>query len=164
MLTVDPILSDLNRPDDSEVCAEYLSVSGRSEEEEERSAGRSTYCSASSSKSHFSVPKIDFVGKFEIIKIKPNEMIKNFRTNFVKTETGSKLNPNCEPYVPTGSSEQVFTSSSPRQSDCDVKPFDPQEFYQKVCCYACGRPGYIAKNCLHRPTEFFYVKNQKVTP
>ncbi|KAL8200002.1 hypothetical protein R6Q57_011341 [Mikania cordata] len=60
-LTIDPILSDLNRSDDSEVCVEDLSVSGRSEEEEEKSVGRSTNCSVSSSKSHFSVPKVDFV-------------------------------------------------------------------------------------------------------
>ncbi|KAD4586040.1 hypothetical protein E3N88_23641 [Mikania micrantha] len=43
-------------------------------------------------------------------------------------------------------------------------PFDPIEFHQKVCCYACGKPGHIARHCLHRPTEFFCWKNQKVTP
>ncbi|KAL8204448.1 hypothetical protein R6Q57_010071 [Mikania cordata] len=144
--------SYLNRSNDSEVCEEDLSVSGRSEEEEERSVGRSTYCS---------VPKVDFVGKFETIKIKPNEMIKNFSTNFVKIgddvknkrvlesksspltekvneshstiriEMSSKLNLNYEPYVLTRSLEQLSTCSSPGQSDCDVKPFYPQEFYQK---------------------------------
>ncbi|KAL8228439.1 hypothetical protein R6Q57_016023 [Mikania cordata] len=58
-LTIDPILTDLNRSDNSEVCAEDLSISGRSEEEEERSAGRSTNCSVSSSKSHF-VPRFKY--------------------------------------------------------------------------------------------------------
>ncbi|KAL8205620.1 hypothetical protein R6Q57_009171 [Mikania cordata] len=45
---------------------------------------------------------------------------------------------------------QASTSSSFGQSDCDIKP--------------CGRPGHIARHCLHRPTKFFYGKNQKVTP
>ncbi|KAL8228422.1 hypothetical protein R6Q57_016006, partial [Mikania cordata] len=46
-------------------------------------------------------------------------------------ENGSKLNSNCKPYVPSGSLEQVSTSSSSSQSDCDVKPLDPKVFYQK---------------------------------
>ncbi|KAD3067019.1 hypothetical protein E3N88_34899 [Mikania micrantha] len=75
-----------------------------------------------------------------------------------------ELNPNCEPYIPTGSLEQISSNSSSSQSNCDVKPFDPIEFHQKVCCYACGKPGHIARHCLHRPTEFFYGKNQKVIP
>ncbi|KAL8217965.1 hypothetical protein R6Q57_021338 [Mikania cordata] len=121
--------------DDSEVCADNLSDTGRREKQEERSAGRSRECSTSSSKSHF-VPKIDFFGRFETIIIKPNEMFKNFNSTFVKIdddvlesdssplklvnraqstitkEAGSKLNPNCEPYVPTGSLEQGSTSTS----------------------------------------------------
>ncbi|KAL8228445.1 hypothetical protein R6Q57_016029, partial [Mikania cordata] len=84
-LTVDPILSDLNRSDDSEVCAEDLIVSEKV------------------TKAHSTITR----------------------------ETGSKLNSTCEPYVPTGSLEKVSTSSSPCQSDCDVKSFDPREFYQK---------------------------------
>ncbi|KAL8226607.1 hypothetical protein R6Q57_016439 [Mikania cordata] len=82
-LSADPVMTDLNNSDDSEVCAENLSVSGRREKEEERSASRSTYCSTSSSKSHF-VLKVDFVGRFETIKIKKNEMFKDFKTKFVK--------------------------------------------------------------------------------
>ncbi|KAD6796331.1 hypothetical protein E3N88_07227 [Mikania micrantha] len=85
-LTVDPILSDLKHSDDSKVYVEGLSVSGQSEKKEERSAGRSTYCLVSSNNSQFSVPKVDFVGKFETICIKPNEMIKKFWTQFVKTD------------------------------------------------------------------------------
>ncbi|KAL8204468.1 hypothetical protein R6Q57_010091, partial [Mikania cordata] len=46
-------------------------------------------------------------------------------------EVSSKLNPNCEPFVPTGSLEQASTSSSSGHSDCDVKPFDPKEFHEK---------------------------------
>ncbi|KAL8223239.1 hypothetical protein R6Q57_020638, partial [Mikania cordata] len=133
-LTVDPNLTYVNRSDDSADCAKSLSVS---------------------------VPKVYFVEKFETITIKPNEMIKNFMTKFVKTdvgvnnkgvlkpsashlkenvnkahstitiETGSKLNPNCEPYVPSGSLEQVSTSSSLGLRDCDVKLYDPKEFFQK---------------------------------
>ncbi|KAL8229308.1 hypothetical protein R6Q57_014208 [Mikania cordata] len=79
-------------------------------------------------------------------------------------EAGSKLNPNCEPFVPIGSLEQASTSTSSGYGDCDVKPFNPKEFQEKLCCFACGRPGHISRNCLHRPTEFFYGKNQKVTP
>ncbi|KAL8217992.1 hypothetical protein R6Q57_021365, partial [Mikania cordata] len=139
-----------------------ISILGRSEEEEKRSAGRSTNCSVSSSKSHFYVPKDDFVRKFKTIKIKANEMVKNFRSNFVKTgdnvkkkcvlepnssplteklnmahstitiKAGTKLNPNYEPYVPTGSLEQASINSSHGLSDSNVKPFDPQEFYQKI--------------------------------
>ncbi|KAL8225984.1 hypothetical protein R6Q57_018541 [Mikania cordata] len=62
----------------------------------------------------------------------------------ITREAGLMVNPNCEPYVPTGSLEQVSTTSSPGQNDCDVKPFDPQEFYQKVCFYACGILRHIA--------------------
>ncbi|KAL8228375.1 hypothetical protein R6Q57_015959 [Mikania cordata] len=54
--------------------------------------------------------------------------------------SGSKLNPNSEPYVLNGSLEQAFTSS------------------------ISGRPCHIARHFLHRPTEFFYGKNQKVKP
>ncbi|KAL8226694.1 hypothetical protein R6Q57_016526 [Mikania cordata] len=82
----------------------------------------------------------------------------------ITVEMGLKLNPNCEPYVPSGSLEQVSTSSSTGFSDCDVKPYDFSEFHQKFCCYACGRPVHIARHCLQRPNEFFYGKNLKVTP
>ncbi|KAL8249381.1 hypothetical protein R6Q59_006249 [Mikania micrantha] len=82
----------------------------------------------------------------------------------VTPEAGSKLNPNCELYVPTRSLEQASTSSISGMSDCDVKPFDPKEFHDKVCCYACGRTCHIARHYMHQPTEFFYGKNQKVTP
>ncbi|KAL8226693.1 hypothetical protein R6Q57_016525 [Mikania cordata] len=76
----------------------------------------------------------------------------------------SELNPNCERYVPTVSLEQVSANTLSGQGNFDVEPFDPIEFHQKVCCYACGKPCHIARHCLHRPTEFFYGKNQKVTP
>ncbi|KAL8208943.1 hypothetical protein R6Q57_008355 [Mikania cordata] len=57
-LIVNPILSDLNHSDDSEVCAEGLSVCRQSEEKEEISVGRNIDCSVSSNKSQFSVPKV----------------------------------------------------------------------------------------------------------
>ncbi|KAL8205677.1 hypothetical protein R6Q57_009228 [Mikania cordata] len=88
-LIADPVLTDSNSSENSEVCAESSSVTGRREKEEERSASRSTNCSTSSSKSHF-VPKVDFVERFETIKIKPNEMFKNFKTNFVNTSDDVK--------------------------------------------------------------------------
>ncbi|KAL8211187.1 hypothetical protein R6Q57_005624 [Mikania cordata] len=95
--------------------------------------------------------------------IKPRETVNNAYYT-ITIEAGSKLNLNCEPSVSTGSLEQASTSSTSSQSDCDVKPFDPKEFHDKVCCYACGRPSHIVRHCLYRPTEFFYGKNQKVTP
>ncbi|KAD5802663.1 hypothetical protein E3N88_14023 [Mikania micrantha] len=168
MHTADPIMTN-----DSEVCAEKLIVAGLKEKKVERSAGKSTECSTSTSKSSF-VPKTDFVGKFDEIDINLNDMLKHFQKTFaikstfsplttqtapahstVTKEESSLLNPNCKPYIPTSSSIQ---------SNCDVKSFDPIEFHQKVCCYACGKPGHIARHCLHRPTEFFYGKNQKVIP
>ncbi|KAD4385615.1 hypothetical protein E3N88_25784 [Mikania micrantha] len=181
ILTVDPVMTN-----DSEVCAEKLSVTASEEKEVERSARRSTDCSTSTSQSSF-VPITDFVGKFDEINIKPNDMLKSFQKTFainhvsqstsspltkqaalahstVIKEEGSQLNPNCEPYVPTGSLEQVSSNLSSGQSNCDVKPFDPIELHQKVCCFACGKPSHIARHCLHRPTEFFYGKNHKVTP
>ncbi|KAD4180306.1 hypothetical protein E3N88_28897 [Mikania micrantha] len=168
VISADPVITD-----DSEVCAEKLSVAGLKEEKVERSAGRSTDCSSSTSKSFF-VPTIDLNRKFDEINININDMPKHFQKTFaikstlsplttqtapahptVTKEESSLLNPNCEPYIPTS-----FSS----QSNCDVKPFDPIEFHQKVCCYACGKPGHIARHCLHRPTDFFYGKNQKVIP
>ncbi|KAL8209447.1 hypothetical protein R6Q57_006179 [Mikania cordata] len=131
-LTVVPIVPNVS--DVSEICAEKVSVRGLDEKEEERSAGRSTDCSTYSCSSYF-VPKTVFVGKFDEIKIKPNDMLKHFKKTFSKNcvpklissplinqaavanstvtkETYSQLNPNCEPYVPTTSVEQVSSSSS----------------------------------------------------
>ncbi|KAL8225885.1 hypothetical protein R6Q57_018442 [Mikania cordata] len=191
-LAADPVLTELNDSDNSDVCAESLSISGSKEKKEQKSANRSTDCSTSHNKSHF-VPIVDFVGRFESITVKPNEMIKDFKTKFAKInddvkkivlesdssplteqvtqvhstvipEVGSQLKPNCEPYVPTGSLERASTSSISSLSNCDAKPFDPKKFHDKVCCYTCGRPGHIARHCLHRPTEFFYGRNEKVTP
>ncbi|KAL8224208.1 hypothetical protein R6Q57_019683 [Mikania cordata] len=189
--SVDDLLLKSDRS--SEFCAESVRVSGSREKKEERSASRSIDGSTSQSKSHC-VQIVYFVGIFESITIKPKEMIMNFKTKFTKIddyvknkiilesdpsplteqatqahstvtpETCSKLNPNFVPYVPTGSLEHASTSSISGLSDCDVKPFDPKEFHDKVCCYACGRPGHIARHCLHRPTEFFYGKISKVKP
>ncbi|KAL8224053.1 hypothetical protein R6Q57_019528 [Mikania cordata] len=125
-LTVDPILSDLNHSDDSEVCAEGLIVSGQSEEMENETAGRSTDCSVSSNKSQFLVPKVDFVGKFQTINIKPNEMIKNFRTKFVKTDVDVKnkcvLKSNVSPFK-----EKVNTAYSTitREIEDDLARLSP---------------------------------------
>ncbi|KAL8228481.1 hypothetical protein R6Q57_016065 [Mikania cordata] len=143
-LTADPVVTDPNISDDSEVCADSLSDTG----------------------------------KFETIKLKQNEMFKNFNSTFAKNDDdvlksvssplkqrrGSKLNPKCEPFVPTGSLEQASTSNSSCHGDCDVKSLDPKQFHENVCCCACGRPSHIARICQHRPTEFFYGKNKKVTP
>ncbi|KAL8217995.1 hypothetical protein R6Q57_021368 [Mikania cordata] len=117
-LTEDPIVTELNDSNSSEVCAESVSVS-----ESDPSP-----LTEQLTQSHSTVtPKL-----------------------------GSKLNPNSEPYVPTGPLEQASTSSIFGLSDCEVKTFDPKEFHDKVCRYAWGRPRHIARHCLHRPTEFFY--------
>ncbi|KAL8209129.1 hypothetical protein R6Q57_008541 [Mikania cordata] len=131
-LTIDPTLP--NVPDVSVICEEKVSVTGLDEKEEEKSARRSTDCSTSSCSSYF-VPKTVFVGKFDEIKSKPNDMLKNFKKTFSKNcvpklissplinqtavanstvtkETNSQLDPNYEPYVPTTSVEQVSPSSS----------------------------------------------------
>ncbi|KAL8224098.1 hypothetical protein R6Q57_019573 [Mikania cordata] len=93
-----------------------------------------------------------------------SEEIENESCFTLIEETGSKLNTNYEPYVPSRPLEQVSENSIPGSSDCEVNPFNLNELYQKVCRNACGRPGHIAKHCLHRSTEFFYGMNQKVTP
>ncbi|KAL8202047.1 hypothetical protein R6Q57_011194 [Mikania cordata] len=69
----------------------------------------------------------------------------NMAHSTITKEVGSKLNPNFEPYVPTGSLEQASASTSHGQGDCDVKPFDPKDFHEKVCYFACGRPDHIAR-------------------
>ncbi|KAL8229789.1 hypothetical protein R6Q57_014689 [Mikania cordata] len=84
-----------------------------------------------------------------VVEIQPKEY-KGHST--ITKEAGSKLNPNCEPFVPTGSLEQAFTSSSSSRSDCDVKPFDVKEFHEKVCCFACGRP---RPNCQKLSTQTY---------
>ncbi|KAL8204483.1 hypothetical protein R6Q57_010106 [Mikania cordata] len=80
-LTVGPLFVS----DDSEICADSLNNTGLREKNEERSDGRSTKCSSSSRKTSF-VPKTDFVGRFDEIKIKSNEMFKNFISTFVKKD------------------------------------------------------------------------------
>ncbi|KAL8200378.1 hypothetical protein R6Q57_011717 [Mikania cordata] len=153
-LTADPIETSPNISDDSKICADSLIKTCVIKKNEERSAGRSTYCSTSFGTSSF-ISNNDFVGNVDKVKIKTNEMSKNFKSTFVKKnviletissrlhheykghstitkEEGSKLNPNCEPFVPTRSLEQASTSSFSSHSDCDVKPFDPKEFHEKV--------------------------------
>ncbi|KAL8217988.1 hypothetical protein R6Q57_021361, partial [Mikania cordata] len=152
-LTANPVETDLNISDDSEACADSLNDTGLRGKNEERSVGRSIDCSTSFRTSSF-IPKTDFVGRYYEIKIKPNEIFKNFNSTFGKNDViletissslhqvnralftitkkaGSKLNPNCEPFVPTRSLEQVSTSTSSGHADCDVKSFDPKEFHEK---------------------------------
>ncbi|KAL8211270.1 hypothetical protein R6Q57_005707 [Mikania cordata] len=136
-LIVDPMFVS----DDSEICADSLSDAGLRDKDEEKVLG----------------------GAQNDIDSSPLKQVNRAHSTITK-EASSKLNPNCEPYVPTESLEQAPTSTSPSQGDCDVKPFDPKYFNGKVCCFACGRPGHITRHCLYRPTEFFYGKNQKVTP
>ncbi|KAL8216002.1 hypothetical protein R6Q57_022839 [Mikania cordata] len=92
-LTADPVLTDLNNSDNSEVCAESLIVTEPD-----------------------SSPLSEQVNKAD---------------STITPEAVSKLNPNCEPYILTGSLEQASTSSFSGLSDCDVKPFDPKEFHDK---------------------------------
>ncbi|KAL8224230.1 hypothetical protein R6Q57_019705 [Mikania cordata] len=158
-------------------------------EEEEITVGRSADYSTSSSKSQF-VPNTDFIGCFGTIKMRPNEMFKNFKTTFITIgddvknkyvlesgssplkqvnrahstitkEAGSKLIPNCEPYVPTRSLEQDSTSTSLGQGDCDVKPFDPKDFHDKTDWPSCLDSGQAL---LVISALRFQNPNQKITP
>ncbi|KAL8214138.1 hypothetical protein R6Q57_003587 [Mikania cordata] len=124
-LTADAIETSPNISDDSEMCADSLNKTGVRGKIEERSARRGTYCSTSFGTSSF-ISNTDFVGKVDEFKIKTNEMSKNFKSTFVKKnviletissclhheykghstvtkEACSKLNPYCEPFVPTRS-------------------------------------------------------------
>ncbi|KAL8244166.1 hypothetical protein R6Q59_010424 [Mikania micrantha] len=84
-LTADPVETGPNISDDSEVCADRLNNTGVRGNIEERSAWRRTECSTSFRTSPFT-PITDFVGRFDDIKIKPNEMSKNFNSTFVKND------------------------------------------------------------------------------
>ncbi|KAL8231514.1 hypothetical protein R6Q57_001292 [Mikania cordata] len=84
-LTTDPVEIGHNISDDSEECADSLNDTGLRGKNEERSDGRSIKCSTSFRTSPF-IPKTDFVGRFDEIKIKPNEMCKNFNSTFVKND------------------------------------------------------------------------------
>ncbi|KAL8231997.1 hypothetical protein R6Q57_001775 [Mikania cordata] len=129
-ISVDDMLMKSDRRCD--FTTDSLNDTGPTEKNEERSDGKSTECSSSFRKSSF-IPKIDFAGRFNEIKIKPNEMFKNFNSTFAKNvdvlesvsssvkqvnrahstitkEAGSKLNPNCEPFVPTGSLDNALPS------------------------------------------------------
>ncbi|KAL8225951.1 hypothetical protein R6Q57_018508 [Mikania cordata] len=55
----------------------------------------------------------------------------NMANSMIIKEMGSKLTPNCEPFVPTESLEQASTGTSSGHDDCDVKLFDPNEFHEK---------------------------------
>ncbi|KAL8224140.1 hypothetical protein R6Q57_019615, partial [Mikania cordata] len=79
-LTIDPNLKDMNCFDDSEICAENLSTSNQVDEQLERRARKRTNYPVVLNNSKFFVSKIDYVGNFKTINIKPNEMIPNFKT------------------------------------------------------------------------------------
>ncbi|KAL8214151.1 hypothetical protein R6Q57_003600 [Mikania cordata] len=154
-LIADPVETDPYISNNSEVCVDSLNDIGLWGKNEERSSWKSTEFPSSSRKSSF-IPKTYFVGRFDEIKIKPNEMFRNFNSTFAKNvdvnkahsmitkEVDLMLNTNCEPFVPTGSLEQ------------------PLQVLPLVMVIVIL--GHIARNCLHRPTEFFYGNNQKVTP
>ncbi|KAL8204421.1 hypothetical protein R6Q57_010044 [Mikania cordata] len=65
--------------------ANSLNDSGMRGKNEERSARRSTECSTSFRTSNF-IPKTDFMGRFDEIKIKPNDLFKNFNSTFGKND------------------------------------------------------------------------------
>ncbi|KAL8205557.1 hypothetical protein R6Q57_009108 [Mikania cordata] len=113
-LTAAPIVTDLNGSNSSKVCVESVSVLGSKERKEERGATRSTDCSTSHSKSHF-VPIVDFVGRFESITIKPNEMIKDFKTNFTKIDDdiNNKIVLESDPSLLTEQETQVHSTVTP---------------------------------------------------
>ncbi|KAI3717422.1 hypothetical protein L1987_69024 [Smallanthus sonchifolius] len=37
-------------------------------------------------------------------------------------------------------------------------------YSQKQTYYTCGKAGHIARNCMHRPYEPYYMKNERTTP
>ncbi|KAI3755033.1 hypothetical protein L1987_54826 [Smallanthus sonchifolius] len=37
-------------------------------------------------------------------------------------------------------------------------------YARKQTCYTCGKAGHIARHCMHRPYESYYMKNQRTTP
>ncbi|KAL8217926.1 hypothetical protein R6Q57_021299, partial [Mikania cordata] len=96
-LTADPVKTDPNISDNSDVCVDSLNDRGLRGKNEERSAGRNTECSTS-----FRTPP--FIPKTEFVEYKGRSTITK--------EAGSKLNPNCEPFVPTGSLEQASANVS----------------------------------------------------
>ena len=55
-------------------------------------------------------------------------------------------------------------SYSSQPSSYGSNNVDYASYARKQTCYACGKPGHIARNCFHRPTNYYYGKNQKVTP
>ncbi|KAL8205613.1 hypothetical protein R6Q57_009164 [Mikania cordata] len=135
-LTVYSILSYLNRSTDSEV-----SVKRKKNEV----LGGAQILQSHLANHIFLFQKTDFVKTVDDVK---NKCVLETNTSpltekvtealsIIRREKGSKLNTNFEPYVPNWSLEQVTTSSYPCQSDCDVNPIGPQEFYQK------GRPNKL---------------------
>ncbi|KAD4385632.1 hypothetical protein E3N88_25801 [Mikania micrantha] len=61
--------------------------------------------------------------------VSPSKENKVYST--ITKETGSKLNPNYVPYIPNGSLKRFSSGSAPGSSDCDVRPFDLNEFHMK---------------------------------
>ncbi|KAL8265781.1 hypothetical protein R6Q59_003125 [Mikania micrantha] len=47
-----------------------------------------------------------------------------------------------------------------QRSSCGSNSSFYAPYEKKQTCFACGKPSHIARNCIHRPTEFY----QKVTP
>ena len=99
---------------------------------------------------------------------KHKQSLNAFAQPFIKTEPFQKATINTCHHNTTNVSgtsymvQKPVTSQSPSVSSSSnthgVKHLKPYP------CYACGKPGHNARHFLHRPTDFYYGKNQKVTP
>ncbi|KAL8208971.1 hypothetical protein R6Q57_008383 [Mikania cordata] len=92
-LMIDPNLKNMNYSDDSKICAEKLSTSGQADEKEKISARNSTDSPTVVLRNHkFSISKVNYVGSFKLINIKPNDMVQNFKAKFAKSADDVKRN------------------------------------------------------------------------
>ncbi|KAL8204436.1 hypothetical protein R6Q57_010059 [Mikania cordata] len=164
-LKVDPKIKTINCSDHSEICAEGVSLSNQTDEDVERSARKSSNPPFVLNNQKSFVSKSNNVDCFQTSVVNPYNLVHDFKTKFVKSTNDIKHSNETKVEILKGKengSNTTITKGMCSSLNPNCEPFSPKKSMEEIPINSC--PGYFARHCLHRPTEFSYGKNQKVTP